>query len=328
MAYGVEGVTLRGKKLLPDRIDIDVKASVPLAKDVATTTVMTLTIKDIGVEVDSANFWYEHYTFPKVTDQGNINLVIAGMDVLMEIANAPDDSRHFFKLNRASCKIDSVRYDISEAKHSTAYKMLKPVLQPALRTQIEHAVEDKFTAFVNMLDHQLIKRRAQVKQMREESAAVNSKAQQEVSSKIAREAGGKHSYDDPTTTTQHHAAVPGHSETKVKEYHGDGTKTKEHKHADLPGHHTDETKVKEHKHGDLPGHHAEKETKVKEHKLGSPRETKVETKEHHHGEPGYETKVKEQHHEPGHPHHKVETTTTTKEKSDKLSTSPTVPRVH
>jgi hypothetical protein len=274
----------------------------PLAKDVPTTTVMTVNIKDIGVEVDSANFWYEHYTFPKVTDQGVINLVITGMDVLMEIANAPDDSRHFFKLNRASCQIGSVKYDISDAKHETAYKMLKPVLQPILKAQIQHAIEDKFTSFVNMLDHQLIKTRSQVKQMREESAAVNNKAQQEVNSKIEREATGKHG--DEATVTK--------------------------KHENEPGHHTETTKVKEHKHGE-PGEHTEK-TKVKDHKLGEPHETKVETKEHkkHDGEPGHhaETKVKEEHQEPGHPHHKVETTTTTKEKSDKVNTSPSVPRVH
>jgi hypothetical protein len=299
MAFGVEGVTLRGKRLLPDRIDVDVKASMPLARDVPTITTMILNIKDFGIEVDDAKFWYEHYTFPKMTDQGVLNLAINGMDILMEITNAPEDSNHFFKLNRAVCKIDSVKYDITDAKHETAYKMMKPVLQPVIKTQIQHAIEDKFTAFLNMLDHQLIKRRSQVKQMREESAAVAKKAQQDVNSRIEREATTRQiqPYDDTVVTSQHH--------------HGD------------PNHHNQTTKVKEHKHGE-PGDHTVEKTKVKKHKMGEPHpETKVETKENkkHDGvvEPGHtETKVKEQHQEPGHPHHKVETTTTTKEKSDRV----------
>jgi DNA-directed RNA polymerase subunit H (RpoH/RPB5) len=297
MAYGVEGVILRGKKLLPERIDLDVKASVHLAKDVPTSTTMTVSIQDIGVEVEQASFWYERYTFPKVTDQGNIALVIEGMSVLMEIMNAPLDSRHVFKLSKAECRIHSVSYSITNAKHETAYKILQPMLTSVLKNQIQKAVEDKLGSFLLMLDHQLIKRREQLKQSRDEANVVHQNAQQRVQNKIENEARQPGSH--PTTVDKipehdyHHGEKSPRDKTRVVEtghtgdhHHGEKSprdktrvvetvKTGDHHHgtdADLPKIKTADT-TGEHGH-----HHGEKSPRDKTTVVET-----VKTGDHHHG---------------------------------------------
>jgi hypothetical protein len=189
MAYGVEGVVLRGKKLVPDRIDIKIDASVHLIKDVPATTNIMLNIRDIGIQVDQARFWYERYSFPKVSDSGNINLTIEGMNVKLEITNTPNDVRRVFKLNNeAECTIDSVTYGVSDAKHETAYKLLQPILTSVLKAQIKHAVEDNLTSFLQMLDRELIKRRHVLNQLSKETSKVVDKAK-EGAKELKKEAG-------------------------------------------------------------------------------------------------------------------------------------------
>jgi len=165
MAYGVEGIVLRGKKLVPDRIDIKIEASVGLAENVPSVTNIMLNIKDIALEVDQAKFWYERYAFPKVADQGKIHLVIDGMSVKVELTNTPNDIRRMFSLNNAAeCTISSVSYTISDAKYDTAYNLLQPFLAPVLKAQIQSAVADNVTWFLQMLDQALIKRRTSIEE--------------------------------------------------------------------------------------------------------------------------------------------------------------------
>jgi len=189
MAYGVEGVVLRGKKLVPDRIDIKIDASVHLKKNVPATTNIMLNIRDIGVQVDQARFWYERYAFPKVSDSGNISLTIDGMNVKLEITNTPNDIRRVFKLNNAAeCSVDSINYTITDAKHETAYKLLQPILTSVLKAQIKHAVEDNLTSFLQMLDRELIKRRDVLSKLSKETSKVVEKAK-EGAKEIGEEAG-------------------------------------------------------------------------------------------------------------------------------------------
>jgi len=224
MAYGVEGVILRGKKLLPDRIDVDIKASVHLTKDVPTTTTMSLNVRDIGVEVDRAKFWFERYTFPKLSDQGNVELIIEGLSLFFEISNAPLDSQHMFRITRnPECRIHSLTFSITDAKHETAYKVLHPILQSVMKSQIQKAIEDNFGNLLGMLDRQLVKRREGLKQAREGAIEVRSKAEQQVQAKIQRE--GKTLDQLPT-----HKVEVGHPETTVKHKPTGETKVKTEKH--------------------------------------------------------------------------------------------------
>jgi len=255
MAYGVEGVVLRGKKLLPDRIDVDIKASVHLTTDVPTSTTMALNIRDIGVEVDRAKFWFERFTFPKLSDQGNVELIIEGLNLMFEISNAPLDSQHMFKVTKSpECRIHSLTFSITDAKHETAYKILHPILQSVMKSQIQKAIEDNFGNFLNMLDRQLVKRRDGMKQSRLEAkdkfASVKSKAEQDVAAKIHREGKTLDQLPAHQRTVENVDPVVKHKpETKVKT-------TEKHKH-DGPAH---DKIIKETKVEDEHGHHAKIKT--------------------------------------------------------------------
>jgi len=122
-------------------------------------------IKNVNVYMDDANIWFRRKTFPKVTDEGKLRVNIGGSGVDIKIAiRVLTGSKDVFQVHRVNCKLHNMKLHLSDTQHDFLYNGLLKVLSPRIKHNIERAVEDNVTGYLQRINKLLVKQGATAKE--------------------------------------------------------------------------------------------------------------------------------------------------------------------
>lgn len=149
MDFWVENVILATSDILPDNVKIDVRSKTLLNRPGMTgaaNTLVRLSLDNVLVNLKDVRFWYRKKTFPKMTDEGFVDVFITGsgirvcLDLMADFAQASQGS--IFTVQNVKVNTDRVKIKIHESKHDFLYSVVLALFKGRVRREIQLKAED------------------------------------------------------------------------------------------------------------------------------------------------------------------------------------------
>jgi len=149
MDFWIENVILATSDILPDNMKIDVRSKTLLNRPGMTGTANTLvrlSLDNVLVNLKDVRFWYRKKTFPKMTDEGFVDVFIAGsgirvrLDLMADFAQASQGS--IFTVQNVKVDTDRVKIKIHESKHDFLYSVVLALFKGRVRREIQLKAEE------------------------------------------------------------------------------------------------------------------------------------------------------------------------------------------
>jgi hypothetical protein len=149
MDFWVENVILATSDILPDNVKIDVRSKTLLNRPGMTgaaNTLVRLSLDNVLVNLKDVRFWYRKKTFPKMTDEGFVDVFITGsgirvrLDLMADFAQASQGS--IFTVQNVKVNTDRVKIKIHESKHDFLYSVVLALFKGRVRREIQLKAEE------------------------------------------------------------------------------------------------------------------------------------------------------------------------------------------
>jgi hypothetical protein len=104
-----------------------------------------MVIKGIRFDIQDVHLKYQRLSFPKISDEGSLNVRAVGGGLQIEAwlsADAEDD--RMFRVDDVDAQISGLQiYDMDFKKHDMLYSIFKPLIEYSVRKRAEEAIEEK-----------------------------------------------------------------------------------------------------------------------------------------------------------------------------------------
>ncbi|KAF8263795.1 hypothetical protein EI94DRAFT_1772841 [Lactarius quietus] len=172
----VENLTLQGRNLFPNLVEIDASNSVKFSPYNTISDSgrheFKLTLKQIQADMRDVAFYYRKKTgIPKIADSGLADVLLGGggLTVTVDIVSADKDKSSIFKVRSVRVKVHSLKFSIHGSKRDYLYKTLRPLATVLIKRQIQKAVADAIKTGLEYVDGQLVSVRDRVDEARASS---------------------------------------------------------------------------------------------------------------------------------------------------------------
>jgi len=170
----VENLTLQGRNLFPNLVEIDASNSMKFSPYNTTSDSgrheFKLTLKQIQADMRDVAFYYRKKTgIPKLADSGLADVLLGGggLTVTVDLTSADSkDKSSIFKVRSVRVKVHSLKFSIHGSKHDYLYKTLRPLATVLIKRQIQKAVADAIKTGMEYVDGQLVSVRDRVEEAR------------------------------------------------------------------------------------------------------------------------------------------------------------------
>lgn len=162
----VENLTLSGKNLFPNIVDIEAHnyfkfspyAAINKGRD-SNRHEFIITLSQMQADMRDVAFYFKKKTMPKIKDSGLADVVLSGEGVTVKIhvvTSPSDDKGSFFKVKNVNAKVSNLKFSIRDSKHDLLYKTVKPLASGLIKKQIAKAIEDGIETGLGFIDTQLV----------------------------------------------------------------------------------------------------------------------------------------------------------------------------
>ncbi|EJU01188.1 hypothetical protein DACRYDRAFT_116977 [Dacryopinax primogenitus] len=159
----IENLTLQGRNLLPNVIELEVHNWIKFSPYSTVTDDHHHSFRGIFGQIqadlrDVAFYFKKKQGFPKLSDSGVADVVIGGSGIsgTVHVASAGKDKSSVFTVKDVHVKIDSLNFSIRDSKHDTLYKVLKPLATGLIKKQIAKALQDAIRTGLEYVDGELV----------------------------------------------------------------------------------------------------------------------------------------------------------------------------
>ncbi|KAF6749272.1 hypothetical protein DFP72DRAFT_1142839 [Ephemerocybe angulata] len=172
----VENLTLQGRNLLPNIIEVEAKNYVKFSPYDAISGDSDHTVKlhlaQIQADLRDVAFYFHKKTgLPHMRDQGLADILIGGNGISLTITlrKSRRDPASFFTVQDVKCKVQGLKFSVRDSKHDTLYKTLKPLMMGLVKKQIGKAVADGVRSALGWVDGRMaeVKRKVELKRNEE-----------------------------------------------------------------------------------------------------------------------------------------------------------------
>jgi len=151
----LDNIKMSGYDILPEhvRLFFDTKMDVNLKegpKNDITKAVLTLEINQIKTHLKDIYFAYRRKTFPKVEDEGMVDLDVTGSGTSIKLqwkVKSKGDQPLVMRVQKAKCDISGLKIHIKDAKHSWLDKLASGIFAGKVRNNLENEIENQLKGF-------------------------------------------------------------------------------------------------------------------------------------------------------------------------------------
>jgi len=141
--------------------------------------VVVFKIKNVNVYMEDANIWFRRKKFPKMQDEGKLNLNIGGSGVDIKVAvRVLKDTQELFQVEKVKCNLHQMQLHLLDTKHDFLYNSTLRVLRPRIMSTVEHSVENNVADYLQrvnkLLSKQIASSKGAAKSMMASSSKVSS----------------------------------------------------------------------------------------------------------------------------------------------------------
>lgn len=151
----IENLVLESDNFTPNLLEINSENHMRWGrKKVTSKHQHSFEIKVSGVQMDlrDVSFYVKKKQgFPSITDQGVMDIVLAGegFGFTLKMSSADKkDSQNFFKVDKVDVNINNMKLKVKKSKHKLLFAVAKPIalkaMRPAIQKAAEKAIKDNF----------------------------------------------------------------------------------------------------------------------------------------------------------------------------------------
>jgi hypothetical protein len=151
----IENLVLESDNFMPNLLEINSENHMRWGrKKVTSKHQHSFEIKVSGVQMDlrDVSFYVKKKQgFPSVTDQGVMDIILAGegFGFTLKMSSADKkDSQNFFKVDKVDVNISNMKLKVKKSKHKLLFAIAKPIalkaMRPAIQKAAEKAIKDNF----------------------------------------------------------------------------------------------------------------------------------------------------------------------------------------
>lgn len=151
----IENLVLESDNFTPNLLEINSENHMRWGrKKVTSKHQHAFEIKVSGVQMDlrDVSFYVKKKQgFPSITDQGVMDIVLAGegFGFTLKMSSADKkDSQNFFKVDKVDVNINNMKLKVKKSKHKLLFAIAKPIalkaMKPAIQKAAEKAIKDNF----------------------------------------------------------------------------------------------------------------------------------------------------------------------------------------
>ncbi|POS72079.1 hypothetical protein DHEL01_v209526 [Diaporthe helianthi] len=151
----IENLVLESDNFTPNLLEINSENHMRWGrKKVTSKHQHAFEIKVSGIQMDlrDVSFYVKKKQgFPSITDQGVMDIVLAGegFGFTLKMSSADKkDSQNFFKVDKVDVNINNMKLKVKKSKHKLLFAIAKPIalkaMKPAIQKAAEKAIKDNF----------------------------------------------------------------------------------------------------------------------------------------------------------------------------------------
>jgi len=177
----IENLTLESQNMLPNLIEMEARNYFKLSpysgiQDHSKHS-FWISFSQIQADLRDVAFYYKKKSgFPKISDSGLADVLIAGKGVSGKIhLESTGRPNHAFYVREVKVKIDTLKFKIRDAKHTLLYSTIRPLATGLIKKQVAKAIEDGIRTALEQVDMQLsdIKERLEDAKSRDDVSRVD-----------------------------------------------------------------------------------------------------------------------------------------------------------
>lgn len=151
----IENLVLESDNFMPNILEVHSENHMRWGrKKISSKQKHAFEIKVSGVQMDlrDVSFYVKKKQgFPSITDQGIMDIILAGegFGFTLKMATADKhDSQNFFKVEKVDVNISNMKLKVKKSKHKLLFALAKPIalkaMRPAIQKAAEKAIKDNF----------------------------------------------------------------------------------------------------------------------------------------------------------------------------------------
>ncbi|KAK0454266.1 uncharacterized protein EV420DRAFT_1695817 [Desarmillaria tabescens] len=163
----VENLTLSGRNLFPNIVSIEAHNymtfspySVIQEGTEESRHEIKFTLAQIQADLrDVAIYFHKKNGIPKGKDSGLADIVLGGQGLTATVhltSSSKSDPTSVFTIKKVNVKVDSLKFSLRDFKHDFLYRMIKPVVLPIVKKEIEKVVGDAIRTGLEYVDGVLV----------------------------------------------------------------------------------------------------------------------------------------------------------------------------
>lgn len=154
--FAFEGLRLTDVVILPDHVHIHTNEDLSLnVNDISLEQIkanISLHLSNIQTSIHDAKFWFKRKTFPRIEDEGVIDLELTGdgAEIIIDMeALYHTDKPTEFTVKNIQCHIDKLVLNIKDANHRWLYSFAKSLFSGTIKRNFEKSIEEVLWSAVN-----------------------------------------------------------------------------------------------------------------------------------------------------------------------------------
>ncbi|KAK0451135.1 uncharacterized protein EV420DRAFT_1561072 [Desarmillaria tabescens] len=163
----VENLTLSGRNLFPNIVSIEAHNymtfspySVIQEGTEESRHEIKFTLAQIQADLrDVAIYFHKKNGIPKGKDSGLADIVLGGQGLTATVhltSSSKSDPTSVFTIKKVNVKVDSLKFSLRDFKHDFLYRMIKPIVLPIVKKEIEKVVGDAIRTGLEYVDGVLV----------------------------------------------------------------------------------------------------------------------------------------------------------------------------
>jgi len=147
--FSLEGLKLSDAVIKPENVHVVTTEDMDLnLEHIALERIhadVSLHINNIKTSIKDAKFSFRRKTFPRISDEGTVDLELSGDGTSLVIdleAVYHLDKPTEFTVKNIECKVDELDIHVKDARHKWLYNLIRTFFSGALKRRFESAVED------------------------------------------------------------------------------------------------------------------------------------------------------------------------------------------
>ncbi|ORY77244.1 hypothetical protein BCR35DRAFT_305540 [Leucosporidium creatinivorum] len=157
----IENLTLESQNLLPNIIEVEGRSYFKVSpydaiKDKSAHS-FWLSLSQIQCDLKDVAFYIKKKSgFPKLSDSGLADVFLGGKGVSVKVhLESTGKKNHAFRVVDVKAKVDTLKVNIREAKHSTLISLFKPLAMGLIKKSIQKAIEEGIRGALVQVDAQI-----------------------------------------------------------------------------------------------------------------------------------------------------------------------------